>query len=322
MDGATAVVTGASSGLGRATALALADHGTAVVVAARDAEALDEVVADCRRRGVAALAVPTDVTSEPDVEALGARAQDEFGGYDLWVNAAAVMAYGAVEDVPTETWRRVVETNLFGYLHGCRVALAHFRERGHGVVVNVGSVYGRITSPFVSPYVSSKFAIVGLTRSLRQEIRHLADVHVCQVLPEAVDTPIYRHAANHTGREVTALPATMAPERVVRTILRQARRPRRERVVGLLGRVLMVGERLAPALYEWAAPIAMERLALRSEDAPESTGNVFAPMPEHNRVDGGFRAQRRTLRRVAAAGLATVAVTPVAAWWWRRRRRV
>lgn len=305
---AVVVVTGASSGIGRGTALALADHGAHVVLAARSAGVLEDVARDCERRGVRALAVPTDVAEADQVEALGKAAVAEFGGFDVWINDAAVMAFGSFWEVPTEAYRRVVEVNLFGTVHGSRVAIDHFRERGRGVLINVGSLYGRVTTPYVNPYVVSKYAVRGLTHSLRQETRELGDVRVCSVLPQAVDTPIFRQAANYTGQQLTALPLVVDPQRVVRAILRCVSKPRSEVIVGVFGHLLAWGRALLPGAYSTAAPRVMDELAIGDEPAPHSDGNVFEPRPEGNAVEGGWRRRRRRLRRAAAVGAATAAV--------------
>lgn len=319
IDGAVAVVTGASSGISRATALALAERGASVVLAARSDEDLDEVAAACEQAGGKALAVPTDVSRPDEVDHLAREARERFGRFDVWINGAAVMAYGAFWGIPVETHRHIIETNLFGTIHGCRVALDHFRERGRGVVINIDSLYGRITSPYVSPYVVSKFGVRGLTKSLRQETAPMDSVDVCAVLPQAVDTPIFRHAGNYTGQQVTALPLTADPQRVVRTVLRCIERPKAEVVVGVSGRLFAWGAALLPRMYEWAAPQAMDAAAMRGGDVPPDPGNVFEPEPGLNQIDGGWRQQRRTLRRATAAGMAVAAAAPLATWLWRRR---
>lgn len=318
IEGAVAVLTGASSGICRATAVALAERGASVVVAARSRADLDEVVEACRAAGSEALAVPTDVAEPEGVDALARAAIDRFGGFDVWINGAAVMAYGSFWDVPPESYRRVIETNLFGAIHGSRTALEHFRERERGLLINVESLYGRLTTPYVSPYVVSKFALRGLTQCLRQETADLADIDVSGVLPDAVDTPIFRHAANYTGSEVTALPAAIDPGRVVAAILRCVERPKPQVIVGTTGNLAVWTQTLMPRVYERLAPHVMDRLALRPGPAERSHGNLFDPQPELNVVDGGWRAERRTLRWAAAAGLTAAALAPVGVWWRRR----
>ena len=318
LEGATVVLTGASSGIGRATAQALCARGANVVLAARDERTLQEVRDECRERGGQALVVPTDVGDDQQVRALADRAIEHFGGFDVWINNAAVMAYGRFTELPIAVFRRVLDTNLFGALHGARVALEHFHEREHGVLVNIDSLYGRITSPDVTPYVVSKFALRGLTRCLRQETAEYDDIHVCAILPEAVDTPIFEHAGNHSGHRLTALAPAVDPDRVVRSILSVIKSPRREKVVGLTGHVAAWGEAVMPRLYEVVVHRLFETVSFRDEAAPISDGNVFEPDVDGNRIDGGWRRQRRWLRRGTALGL-TAAVATGLAWAGRAR---
>ncbi|MEU4712374.1 SDR family NAD(P)-dependent oxidoreductase [Micromonospora purpureochromogenes] len=168
---AVVVITGASSGIGRATALAFADKGAAVVLAARREEALAEVAAECAQRGVQALVVPTDVTDPVAVEALGRRAAERFGRIDVWVNNAAVTVFGPFEETPLQDIRRVLDVNVMGYVHGARTALPYLREQGQGVLVNVSSIVGVVSQPYTHAYVMAKFAIRALSASLRQELR-------------------------------------------------------------------------------------------------------------------------------------------------------
>lgn len=319
IDGAVAVVTGATSGIGRATAVGLAERGASVALAARSEGDLEEVAAACREAGGRAVAVPTDVSREEDVEKLAARAIEEFGGFDVWINDAAVMAFGAFSEIPTDTYRQVLETNLFGTIHGARSALDHFYDRGRGVLLNVDSLYGRVSTPYVSPYVVSKFGVRGLSLSLRQETTRTEGIDVCTVLPEAVDTPIFSHAANYTGTDVSALPLTVDPDRVMRAIVRCIERPKREVIVGVSGRFFAWGRALAPGAYVWATSHLMDRLAFRDDTISRHHGNVFRPEPELNQIDGGWRQRRRGLRRTVATGAVAMAAAPLAAWLRHRR---
>src|SRR5215210_744517 len=159
IEGSVVVVTGASSGIGRATARAMAEHGARVVLAARSEQSLREVAGECKALGAQALGaqalvVTTDVSDEEAVQELARRSVEVFGRIDVWVNDAGVMVYGSFEEVPADVYRRVIETNLFGQIHGARAALAQFREQGGGVLINMSSVWGRLTSPHVSAYVT------------------------------------------------------------------------------------------------------------------------------------------------------------------------
>jgi NAD(P)-dependent dehydrogenase (short-subunit alcohol dehydrogenase family) len=212
LDGAVVVVTGASSGIGRATGLAFAQRGARVVLAARRAAALEELARECQAAGGQALPVPTDVTDEGAVAELARRPVERFGRIDIWVNNAGVYLLGSLEATPPEAFRRVLETNFFGYVHGARAVLPHFRDQGHGVLINNASVYSHVGAPWLTAYVSSKFAVRGFSEALCQELADLADVHVCTVSPSPIDTPIFASAANYSGRTVKAPPPTYPPE--------------------------------------------------------------------------------------------------------------
>lgn len=327
--GSTVVVTGASSGIGRATAVAFAAGGANVVLAARDPATLAQAAADCERAGAAAkhgsaLAVPTDVSDPAAVRALADRAIERFGQIDVWVNNAGVILYGHFEETPEDVFRQVIETNLFGEIHGSRVALTQFRRQRRGVLINVASLWGRITSPYVTPYVTSKFAVRAFSECLRQGLADIdghEHIHVSTILPESIDTPIFRHAGNYVGREVRAVPPIAGPERVVRVIMRCARHPRREVTVGWAGHLLEIGHWLMPgSLFARLVPHVFRLAAFGSGEAEIAPGNVLAPLPELNQVDGGYRHQaaRRIALIAVPVTLAVASGCAAAAARWRR----
>ena len=218
------VITGASSGIGRETARRYADRGARVVLASRSEPALETVAEECRARGAEALAVPTDITDQQAVHALAAAAVQRFGRIDVWVGNAGVFSYGTFEELPADVFRQVVETNLMGQVHSARAVLPQFRRQGSGTLVLVGSLYSRVGSPGKAPYVTSKWGLLGFAEALRQEL-HGSGIRVRVVLPGTVDTPIYQHAANVTGRRVHPLPPAAAPARVARAIGRSPDQP-------------------------------------------------------------------------------------------------
>jgi NAD(P)-dependent dehydrogenase (short-subunit alcohol dehydrogenase family) len=317
---AVVVITGASSGIGRATARGMAERGTALVLAARREGPLHEAAQECAARGGPAIAVPTDVADPQAVEALAAQALEHFGRIDVWVNNASVLAFGRFEDTPPEVFRRVLETNFFGYVYGARAALPVFRRQGYGVLINVGSLDSKLSQPYASAYVASKHAVRGLGMCLRQELAldGTADIHVCTIMPATIDTPIFQHAANYAGRAVKAMPPVYGAERVARTIMRAAERPPRERFVGTVAHLLQAQALVLPGLTErFLAVFTEKQLFYRDRPAAPTAGNLFAPMADGADVSGGWQGGRLRDRLRAGVGLAAL-LSGTGAWLWRR----
>ncbi|KYF82078.1 short-chain dehydrogenase [Sorangium cellulosum] len=287
---AVVVITGASSGIGRGAAIAFARRGARVVIAARNAAALEDVAAECASVGARALVVPTDVRDECAVRDLARAACEAFGRIDVWVNNAAVFLYARADEAPYETYRQVIETNLLGYVHGARAALPYFRRQGAGVLINNVSALGKFGAPTMSAYVASKFGILGLASSLRQELSGAPDIHVCSLLPSAVDTPIYQHAGNYTGRAVQPIPPVLRPEQVVKAMVSLAERPRPEVYVGGAGRFTSAALALFPGLTEPVIAAYVTRTTFLDRAAPHTDGNIFEPMKHWNAISGGWRS--------------------------------
>ena len=313
------MITGASSGIGRATALEFARRGVPVVVAARRDEPLQTLAVECERAGAAALAVSTDVTDPAAVEELARLAVERFGSVDVWVNNAGVHAIGRFDEIPPDAFRRVLEVNFFGTVHGARTALRHFRERGRGVLVNNASVDGHVAAPYTAPYVASKWAVRGFSESLRQELRDTPGVHVAVVSPAAIDTPFFQHAANYSGRALKALTPTYEPEKVARAIVGLAERPQREVIVGGAGKLIALQRRLSPALADRAFALQMQVDHFDDAPAGRTDGNLFEPLPQWTETRGGWQRVGRGTRRAAMATGAALAAAGAAAAALRHR---
>jgi short-subunit dehydrogenase len=318
---AVVAITGASSGIGRATALACARQGASLVLAARREQPLHALAAECQQLGGRAIVVPTDVTNEEAVRHLARRAVETFGRIDVWVNNAAVSLFGRFEETPLDAYRRVVDTNLFGYVHGARAALPYFREQGSGVLINNASVVATVGQPFTSAYVATKWAIRGLSECLRQELALDAakDIHVCTILPASIDTPLFQHAANYTGRAVKPMNPVYDAEEVARAIVHLAEHPRREVMVGNAGRVLAFVHAIAPTIAERMLAHRVEKEHFQDRLVPRSAGNLFEPMSEWTGVGGGWMADAGMAPRRPAFTTGLMAIVPaLAAWLWFR----
>lgn len=319
------VITGASSGIGRATAYAFARCGHDLVLAARRADKLTEVETDCRAAGVRALAVPTDVTREAEVEELARRADEAFGGIDVWFNNAGVGLYGKFEDLPSDAWRRVIETNLFGYVYGAKAALRRFRAQHRGILINNASIAGRVAHPDATAYVASKYAVRGLSEGLRQELLDEPAIHVCAVLPSAIDTPFFQHAANYSGRVLRAMPPVYPASDVAEAVVDLVHRPRREVVVGGFGKIAVAQKQLMPSTMTRISGRAMHAGFFADEPHPATAGALFSPMEDPMGVSGGWRDAEgsggsNSRLPIMAAGLAAAAI-PLAVMLWRRTAR-
>jgi NAD(P)-dependent dehydrogenase (short-subunit alcohol dehydrogenase family) len=286
-----ALVTGASSGIGRATAIQLAGRGARLVLVARGRESLEEAATEALAAGAqAALVRPADVTDEDAVQAAVDDAVTEFGHLDVVVHAAQVMAYGRIEDVPREVYEQVVDVALHGTAVVARVVLPLFRKQGAGHLVVVNSLLGNIATPLLGSYVAAKWGQLGLIRVLQQETRDEPGISVSAVQPGGVDTPIYVQAASWTGSTGRPPPPVYSPQRVARAVLSTLDRPRRIVQAGLFNHVITAGFRLVPGVFDVLVGPLLQRMAIADDDVPPTEGNVFESKPAGNATEGRWRS--------------------------------
>lgn len=239
----TVIITGASQGIGRATALLFARHQYEVVLAARQADRLEATAAEIRELGQEAIAIPTDVRDPAQVQDMIQKAIAHFGRVDVLINNAGIFCLGPVESFSLDDWHQIIDTNLWGYIHTINAILPYFLERGQGTIVNVSSIGGIEPIPYHVPYTASKYAVTGLTKSLHAELAP-KNIHVGGVYPSFISTQIMERAIFRGGSEETAqartelvgkaiqMPVLEKPEDVAKSIWTVVKDKRPDVVVG------------------------------------------------------------------------------------------
>jgi len=304
LRGKVVVITGASSGIGRAAEHAFACKGARLVLAARDEEALFDVLDECTDCGTDAIAITTDVTHSDQVQALAVQAADfGHGRIDIWVNNAGVGAVGNFEETPLEAHEQVIQTDLIGYLRGAYVALPYFKAQGNGTLINTLSLGSWVAQPYAAAYSASKFGLRGLTEALRGELTEYPNIHVCDIYPAVMDTPGFRDGGNYTGHTLTPPGPVYDPEMVAKPMEACAISPRAHTTVGAAARIAHLASYLIPGL-----PLLSGKLTRwginRSPVAGASSGNLFEPPSGRRGIDGGWRKSKdKTPLLIGAAAL-------------------
>ena len=286
----TVLVTGASSGIGRATAVELAGRGARLVLVARGRESLEEAATEVRAAGGEAIVCPADVTDEDAIRAAVETAVERFGRLDVVVHAAQVMAYGRIEDVPREVYEQVVDVSLHGTANVARVVLPVFRTQGAGHLVVVKSLLGNIATPLLGSYIAAKWGQLGLIRVLQQETRDEPGIAVSAVQPGGVDTPIYFQGATWAGSTGRPPPPVYSPQRVARAVLSTLDRPRRVVQAGVFNPLITAGFRVVPGVFDVLVGPLLRRVAIANDDVAPTEGNVFESRPAGNATEGRWRS--------------------------------
>lgn len=245
------VVTGASAGVGRATARRLAGIGCDVGLLARGRCGLEAAADDVRARGRAALPIETDVADAAAVEAAAERIENELGQIDAWINNAMTTVFAPISEITAEEFERATRVTYLGQVHGTMAALRRMRPRDRGVIVSVGSALAFRSIALQSPYCGAKFASRGFHDAVRAELRHeRSRVRVAQVHLPAVNTPQFEWCRNRLPHRPMPVPPIYSAERCARVIVDVVQRPRRQRIVGWWNRGLIQLDRVAPGVLD------------------------------------------------------------------------
>jgi NAD(P)-dependent dehydrogenase (short-subunit alcohol dehydrogenase family) len=289
---------GASSGIGRETALRFAERGARVVVSARSEKGLNSLVEEVRDKGGQATAIPAEVTDFEQVKAVANAAVEKYGRLDTWVHLAAVGLFATFEQTTPEEFARVIDVNLMGQVYGAMAALPHLKREGRGALIHISSVEAKRSFPFHSAYGASKHGIDGFLEALRVELKHEGwPISVTQVMPATINTPFFDKGRTKLGVKPVGIPPIYEPETVANVILYAAENPARDLVSGGAAQALIINQRLSPRMLDTV-------LATRAGFSPQLTdeprskddpNNLYAPIEGHDTARNDFRALSRSL---------------------------
>ena len=290
LDQQVIVLTGASSGIGLATAHDAARRGARLVLVSRSGDVLEAVVRTLAAGGAEAIHVVADVSRRAQVEEVARQAVARFGRIDTWVNCAGCTIYGRLDEVTEEDSRRLFDINFWGLVNGSLVALPHLRMTG-GALINVGSEASELAIPLQGMYSASKHAVKGFTDALRIEIEHVdgAPVSITLIEPTAVDTPLPQHARNYLPHEPKLPSPQIDPHQVADAILGAATTPARNVKVGAMATLDVTMEKLVPGLVDVMSVFQVPRQ--QTDQRPiDPAGSLYEPRSE-GRIYGNGRGR-------------------------------
>jgi NAD(P)-dependent dehydrogenase (short-subunit alcohol dehydrogenase family) len=292
LDEQVVVVLGASSGIGRASALRLAARGARLVVGARSEPGLTSLVQEITAAGGEAVHLACDAADPDQVERLADLAISRFGRIDTWVNAAALSQFSTFEDTTPEEFRRVIEVNYLGQVHGALAALPHLRAAGQGALVSVSSVESRVALPLHAAYSAGKHAVQGAMDALRRDLlAEGAPISVTTIKPATIDTPLFTNSRNKMDRKPKGPPPVYSPNVVAACVEHAAEHPVRDLLAGGSAVTMLATEVLAPK----AMDVLLAKVAIRAESSRKrvpggSPGNLDAPTSD-DRVRGDLHGR-------------------------------
>ena len=294
IEAQVAIVFGASSGIGRLTALQMAKRGAKICVAARSIEGLKSLVAEIETDGGEAFYVAADAADFAEVKAVADKCVERYGRIDTWIHSAAAFILATVERCEPEEYKRLIEVNLLGQIYGAKAALPFLKKQG-GALIHVTSVEARRTAPFQSAYGASKHGVQGFLQALRVELAHdEIPVVVTEILPAAINTPIYQKGRNKMPFKMRPVPPIYHPQVVADAILYAAENPTREMIAGGAGLGVVYAERIAPRVADFFSKtvgyIGQNGGAKQSPEQFEDS--LFEPISGYDTVEGNFSGEQ------------------------------
>lgn len=303
------VITGASSGVGRAAAEAFALEGCNVAVIARGQEGIDETVHLCRDLGVRAIGISADVSNEKDVENAVKQVIREFGSVDVWVNNAGVMASGKFEEIPMDVSQQVIKTNLFGYMHGAYYVLPYFKERKKGIIINNVSIGGFMPAPYSAVYSATKAGIHKMMECLQGEVSNFKNIHICNLYPQIQRSTGNSHSAKYSGLQFKVPPTAADPRDTAKAMVELAKAPQKDKFPDMASRAIVTLYKLFPKTTINTASAGM-RAMMNVKNAPAQPGNILEPSGEPHRIYGETslpvpsKTTKNTFLALAGVGIA------------------
>jgi len=308
--GQVVVVTGASSGVGRAIVRAFADEGADLGLIARSVEGLEGAAAEVRAAGQRALILPLDIADADAVEAAAARVEAELGPIDIWVNNAMTSVFSPISEMTPDEFRRVTEVTYLGYVYGTLSALRSMRDRDAGTIIQIGSALAYRSIPLQSAYCAAKAAIRGFTDSLRTEILHDgSNVKVSMLQLPAVNTPQFEVVKTRLSGRPQPVPPIYQPEMIAEAVLWAAEHHPREMVIGWSALKAIIGQKLAPGLVDrYLAKTGYSAQQTDEPVSPDRRDNLYEPVPGDQGAHGRFDSRSRSWAPLLTARMNPLAV--------------
>lgn len=283
-------VVGASSGIGRITALEFARRGAKVVVSARGESKLQSLVEEIRSFGGEATYIVADVEVFDQVKAIADKTVEVYGRLDTWVHAPAIGIFATFDNTTPEEFKHVIDVDLMGQVYGAMAALPHLKREGRGALIHVSSVEGTRSLPYQSAYSAAKHGVEGFIEAMRVELQHEKwPISVTSVKPAVINSPFWNNGRTKLGVKPAGVPPYYEPKLVADAILHVAEHPTRDYLVGDVAKILDLVQRISPPLVDSLLLLIGFNLQHSSEPKSEdASNNFYQPVAEDDRVNGDY----------------------------------